>query len=91
MCRPYVVQDGILFYKKNMTRVILDKEERLKVLKTIHCGSDTSAEATALYSHHGRGATQELLRSRFYWPSMTNDARQFVKNCDACQKVNLLP
>lgn len=49
----------------------------------IHCGTETSAEACILYSHH------TLLRSRHFWPSMANDARKFVRNCDVCQNVNL--
>lgn len=50
----------------------------------VHNGSDNSA----LSSHHGRDATQRLLKSRFFWPNMTVDIKNYIKQCKICQQVN---
>lgn len=54
----------------------------------VHRGTDDFCEATALSSHCGRDATLRLLKTRFYWPSMTLDAKKYVKECDVYQRIN---
>jgi len=49
------------------------------ILKLVHDGADSSLEASALSSHHGRDATQNLLKKRYFWPSMLNDVREYIK------------
>lgn len=34
--------------------------------------------------HLGIERTTDLLRSRFFWPKMSKDAEQYVKNCGKC-------
>lgn len=34
--------------------------------------------------HLGRDALIEVVRRRFFWPGLNNDARRFVRNCDVC-------
>jgi len=87
-CRPFVVQDGILYYKKTMAKVVITPEERRQIIKFVHDGADSSLEASALSSHHGRDATQKLLKKRYFWPSMLQDVREYIKQCDAYQKAN---
>lgn len=87
-CRPFIFENGNLYYKKTMAKEIIEIEERLKIIKLIHDGSDSSLEASALSSHHGRDATQRLVKKRYYWPSISNDIRNYIKKCDACQKIN---
>ena len=38
--------------------------------------------------HFGRDKTLEKITSRVYWENMADDIRQFVKNCETCQRVN---
>lgn len=71
-----------------MAKVIIEIEERLSIIKLIHNGSESSLEASALSSHHGRDATQKLIKKRYYWPSISNDIKNYIKTCDACQKTN---
>jgi len=71
-----------------MVKVIITPEERTQIIKLIHDGADSSLEASALSSHHGRDATQKLLRKRYFWPSMLSDVREYIKQCDVCQKGN---
>jgi len=86
--KAFTIQNGILLYKKTGSKVILDLKERLDILQMVHRGTDDSCEATALSSHRGRDATLCLLKTRFYWPSMTLDAKKYIKECDVCQRVD---
>jgi len=54
----------------------------------VHNGSDNSAQSSALSSHHGRDATQRLLKSQFFWPNMTVDIKNYIRHCKICQQVN---
>jgi len=47
-----------------MAKVIITPEKRTQIIKLVHDGADSSLEASALSSHHGRGATQKLLEMR---------------------------
>jgi len=60
----------------------------VNILKMIHEGSSESKEAVALSSHRGRDATLHILNQRYYWPSMTLDTKQYIKECNICQRVN---
>jgi len=61
-CKPYEIVKGILVYKK--TSVILDKNEKIKIMKMIHSGSNESEESSALSSHRGRDTTQRMIKKR---------------------------
>lgn len=86
--KSFYVDNGTLYHKKNCARVILNDEERMDILKMVHEGSPESEEAVALSSHRGRDATLNLLDQRYYWPSMTLDTKQYIKECNICQRVN---
>jgi hypothetical protein len=86
--KAFTLQSGILLYEKTFAKVVFKTNERMDILMMIHRGTDDSIEATALSSHRGRDATLRLLKPRFYWPSMTLDAKKYVKECDVCQRVN---
>ena len=38
--------------------------------------------------HFGRDKTYDKIATRFYWPNLYNDVRQYVVACDICQRVN---
>jgi len=63
-CKPFVIQNEVLFYNKNNTRVKLDQIEKVQIMKMIHRGSDISDEASALSAHRGRDVTQHLIKKR---------------------------
>lgn len=63
-CKPYDIVKGILVYKKTNARVILDKSEKIKIMKMIHSGSNESEESSALSSHRGRDTTQRMIKKR---------------------------
>ena len=41
-------------------------------------------------SHPGIAATVELLKSRFVWPSISKDAREWTRSCIVCQKSKII-
>lgn len=57
--------NGQLFYKKTNARVITNEDGQIQIIKMVHCGSDSSFEATALSAHRGRNTTQHLIRQRY--------------------------
>ncbi|KIL54995.1 hypothetical protein M378DRAFT_18347 [Amanita muscaria Koide BX008] len=36
--------------------------------------------------HPGIAKTEELVKRRYWWPSMTSDIKKYVKGCDNCQR-----
>lgn len=42
-----------------------------------------------LLSHPGIRATQRLIGSRFVWPNMNRDIRQWTRTCQACQRAKV--
>jgi hypothetical protein len=68
--------------------VILNLDERKQIIQMVHDGSHRSSESSALSSHRGRDATQRILKTRFYWPNMMVDVKNYIKQCSICQKVN---
>ena len=40
--------------------------------------------------HGGRAKTTELLQRIYYWPHMRNTIKQYVKNCEICQRTKVV-
>ena len=66
-----VIEDGMIL-KGN--RIIIPKSLRQQVLDAIHCG------------HQGENKCILLARESVFWPGITNDIRNLVKNCEYCNK-----
>lgn len=62
-------------------RVIVDPAERDKVISNLH-GQPLGG------SHYGQNATLQKVTDRFWWKSVTDDTKEFVRGCAACQKAN---
>ena len=57
-------------------QLVLPEADRLNALYGLH--NDVG--------HLGRERTLDLVRSRFFWPSMTDSVREYVKTCLSCIK-----
>ncbi|MCH80654.1 gypsy retrotransposon integrase-like protein [Trifolium medium] len=57
--------------------------EALTVLQEVH-------EGIAGQHLGGRALTKKVLRAGYYWPSMGQDAKDFVKKCEKCQLKYLI-
>ena len=75
-----VVEDGILWHKKNVgintwkIRPILPKRLQFALLRTCHDE----------WGHQGRNRVTELVNRRGYWPDMSETIEEYVKNCERC-------
>lgn len=75
-----IMKDGLLHRLskrpsgEEFTQLVLPKEFRGAVLKSLHDD----------LGHLGIERTTDLLRGRFFWPKMSKDAKQHVKNCGEC-------
>ena len=87
----YELEDGVLkhFYTRRCKQVPM--EERLvkqtaiprclrdELLKSYH-------DCIAGGGHQGFERTYAALRNKYYWPSMYENIRQYVKTCEVCQQ-----
>lgn len=75
-----IVRRGLLFrvvqrkQHKECLQLVLLQKYRSMVLQSLH--DDTG--------HLGVDKTTALVRDRFYWPKMSNEIEQYVKNCGKC-------
>ena len=61
-------------------RVVVPQSMKSELLREAHNSS--------IAGHGGQFRTMERLRSVFWWPNMTEDVAQHVKQCQTCQKVS---
>ena len=87
----YEMEDGVLmhFYSKRGRHVPL--EERLvKQMAIPRCLRDellkSYHDCIAGGGHQGFERTYASLRNKYYWPSMYEDIRQYVRTCEVCQQ-----
>ena len=83
-----VLQRGLLFRtthwatgKGHLTRqinaLLVPNPLRTRVLELAH--------SHLVFGHKGAGATYQLLRASYYWPTMKRDVDDFVRRCSVCQ------
>ena len=81
-CTPFIIKNNFLYRK--------DKRKENQLLRVIR----TFEMEPVLYMMHntptaGHFAVDimfEKIRSRYYWPQMYENIREYVKSCDACQR-----
>ena len=81
-CTPFIIKNNYLYRKdkrkeNNLLRVIRSYEME-PVLYMMH--NDPSA------GHFSTDTMFDKIRSRYYWPQMYENIRQYVQSCDACQR-----
>src|SRR5208282_3751563 len=76
----WTLENGLLTYQD---RLVVPEETNLRtrLIKEVH-----AQRATA---HPGRTKTTKILCDRYYWPGMTKDIAQFVRNCDDCRRASI--
>lgn len=62
---------GIIFIDD---KIIVPKQLRLPMIRLLHKG------------YLGINKTINRARNLFYWPELTTDVTQFIKNCRVCEK-----
>ena len=82
-----IVKNHLLFRVVNKQsgderqQLVLPEKYRRMVMRSLH--DDTG--------HLGVERTTELLKERFYWPRMTTEIENYVKNCGRCIARKTLP
>ncbi|XP_020553064.1 uncharacterized protein LOC110012711 [Sesamum indicum] len=60
----------------------LDEERGLYVMREIHEGS--------CGNHSGvRSLAQKIMRQGYFWPTLVEDSKNFVRKCESCQKFGI--
>ncbi|XP_064383224.1 uncharacterized protein LOC135348618 isoform X3 [Halichondria panicea] len=86
-CRQnFKFENGSLYYKKHTKAAdaadwricVRSNEEKSRILEDCHAAG----------GHFGRDRTIDKICSRFYWKSMVEEIREYVKNCSQCQRMN---
>src|SRR3954462_5612378 len=77
-CSYVLVEDRL--YRRGFSIPLLkciDEDTVLHILREIHEG---------INSQHlgGRSLARKALRARYYWPTMQDDTKEYVKKCDKC-------
>jgi transposase InsO family protein len=82
--KGYFVQDDMLMKMSSPSVPFVPKGRiRSDIIKIYH---DTPANG----AHFGRDRTIQKIRQRYFWPSMINDIRNYVKSCIPCLQNNHL-
>jgi hypothetical protein len=72
------VHNGCLYYQ-HCLYVPADDALRLRIIQNNH---DVPAAG-----HPGRAKTFDLIRRRYFWPTLRKDVERFVANCHVCQRT----
>ena len=73
---PHLYKEGV----DGIIRCCVLEHEQGQILWKCH--------SEAYGGHHaGDRTTHKVLQSRFYWPTLFKDAREFVSSCDECQRI----
>ena len=77
----YTLIDNVLFKKSRAGPYLrcLDADQAAEVLFELHAGECGNHAG-------GKSLSRKALRMGYYWPTMNQDAAEFSKKCDACQR-----
>ena len=75
----YIIENELLYKPRNQTKTrVLRKWELEPVLFMFH--HDPTA------AHASTDKMMEKIKSRYYWPQMYENIKEYVQTCDACQR-----
>lgn len=70
----YKLCNGILYTKEN--KHIVPKSKIDEIIRSHH--------ASELASHPGENSTLNMIKDKYWWPTMVEDVRNYIKRCDVC-------
>ncbi|CAM6097605.1 unnamed protein product [Calypogeia fissa] len=80
--RPYTLMDGVLYYRgaDDILRRVLMSNEQRTAMEMAHDGFGGG--------HFGADITvRKILQQGLWWKTMHKDTHDYVKTCDACQRL----
>jgi len=77
----YCIHENLLYWRDPSGIILrcLDEEQSIEVMQQFHssiCGGH----------HYWKTTAQNILRARYYWPTLFSDVFSFFKSCDRCQR-----
>lgn len=75
----WTVQDGLLLKGNRLFVPDDDPELRTQLLDEVHTQVSTA--------HPGRTKTQQLVQTRYFWPTWRRDVERYVRNCSKCRRA----
>jgi hypothetical protein len=76
----WTLENGLLKYQDRLV-VAPDNNLRTRLIKEAHAQVSTA--------HPGKTKTRKLISDRYYWPGMTADIDQYVRNCNDCRRSTI--
>ena len=82
MKEKFRVEQGLLYYRPSPEKrfLVVPYKVRRCLVEDIH-----------RTTHKGRKPTVELVREKYWWPTLIADVSRIVQTCDICQKCKRLP
>lgn len=77
--RAWRDKEAISIPGTEVTQIVVPASLRTAILQLSH---DIPASA-----HLGMAKTKQRLEQHFYWPSMSQDVKQYIRSCDVCQRL----
>lgn len=82
----YKIKNDAIFVKYHKTpdssdfkyKLLVPKSKRIDVIKECH--------DNPMSAHFGAFKTTKRILQKYYWPGVSNDVKQYVKNCDVCNR-----
>ena len=93
----YVLRTGKLFYKHCVDRksktckellAIRSIDDQRRIVKDVHSRCGDTDTAKSLSGHLGINKTRAKILEQFFWKTIGEDVKDFIKSCDRCQKGN---
>ena len=60
------------------SQIVVFTDLRAEILKLCHSG---------ISCHHGNRRTKDKILKHYFWPNVIRDTKNYVRSCDACQRI----
>ena len=77
--------------KKTLVYIQTDKGMRLMVPESLRMQTMDAAHKSMLGGHAGKEKMLDRLYRHYYWPYMSRDVAEYLRQCLMCQRVNAIP
>jgi hypothetical protein len=76
----WTIEKGLL---KHRGRLVVARDQNLqtRLIAEAHCQVSTA--------HPGKNKTRKIIGDRYYWPGMTVDIDQYIRNCNDCRRSTI--
>src|SRR5436190_2181733 len=76
----WTLENGLLKHQERLV-VAEDQNLRTRLIAEAHCQVSTA--------HPGKNKTRKIIGDHYYWPGMTIDIDQYIRNCNDCRRSTI--